>query len=160
MENRRLYLLVLAGLASLVVMAAGSGLWNRPADYASWQYRMFQGICHQLPDRSFHIQGEPMAVNTRCFGIFSGLLTGWMLFPFLPAGIASFRWSMLLWMMVLFQLADWTAGQLSVWNSSDFSRFFSGSGLGVAVAFVVVTRFYPDLYSGRAVTQPFQDHDQ
>ncbi len=50
----------------------------------------FRLFCHQLPERTLHLAGEPMAVCARCAGIAAGLVLGafaplrprlWMLLP-------------------------------------------------------------------------------
>ncbi len=33
---------------------------------------LFSGSCHQMPDRSFWIMGYPMAICSRCLGIYTG----------------------------------------------------------------------------------------
>lgn len=38
-------------------------------------YRLFSTICHQLPDRSWFLQGHPLAVCIRCSAIYLGFLT-------------------------------------------------------------------------------------
>jgi uncharacterized membrane protein len=39
-------------------------------------YLFFSAICHQLPARTWHIHGEPLAVCIRCTGIYFGFLAG------------------------------------------------------------------------------------
>jgi len=39
-------------------------------------YLFFSAICHQLPARSWHIHGEPLAVCIRCTAIYYGFLAG------------------------------------------------------------------------------------
>ena len=39
-------------------------------------YLIFSRICHQIPERSFFIFGQPFAVCHRCSGIYFGLLVG------------------------------------------------------------------------------------
>ena len=45
-------------------------------------YGSFSAICHQLPERSFHLLGYPLAVCARCTGIYAGFLIGLLLYPF------------------------------------------------------------------------------
>ena len=37
-------------------------------------YRLFSAICHQLPDRSWFLDGHPLAVCIRCTAIYAGFL--------------------------------------------------------------------------------------
>lgn len=72
--------LALFGLVSaMLLIAFGTGLWA-PSDladwYISWQKQLFAPVCHQNPGRSLWINGAPMAVCERCFGIYSGLWVG------------------------------------------------------------------------------------
>jgi uncharacterized membrane protein len=39
-------------------------------------YLFFSAICHQLPSRSWHFHGEPLAVCIRCTAIYWGFLAG------------------------------------------------------------------------------------
>ncbi len=72
--------LALFGLVSaLLLIAFGTGLWGESdlaAWYTSWQKTVFSSVCHQNPGRSLWLNGAPMAVCERCFGIYSGLWFG------------------------------------------------------------------------------------
>lgn len=143
MKYKTLYFIILAGLIFILIASFGNGIWNRPLDYTDWQYRVFRGVCHQLPDRSFHINSVPMAVNTRCFGIFSGLLAAWIWVPYLIDITKGEKWpGYFLGITVFVHVIDFLAGQLSVWNSSNFSRFFLGIFLGIALVCMISDQFY------------------
>jgi len=142
MRNRLLYTFTLAGLIFIFVASLGNGIWNRPVNYTDWQYRAFRGVCHQMQDRSFHIREVPMAVNSRCFGIFSGILGTWVLLPLLVAVFRFKTWpGMVLGIAVVVQIIDFIAGQFSAWNSSNFYRFFLGIFLGVALVCMLADQF-------------------
>jgi uncharacterized membrane protein len=58
-------------------LLAGSTLWNlsilaAPLFALPVVYQFFSIICHQDPARSLHVLGEPLAVCTRCTGIYFG----------------------------------------------------------------------------------------
>lgn len=142
MRYKSLYVIVLVGLTLLVFAALGNGILDRPINYSDWQYRAFRGICHQMPERSFAIREVPMAVNARCFGIFSGLWTGWLFVPLFVVSMKKLRWTgVLLSISMALHIIDFTAGHLSVWNSSNFSRFFLGIFLGIAVSCMIADQF-------------------
>jgi len=42
---------------------------------------IFRIICHQQPERSYYIYGHQLPVCARCTGIYTGLLTGCLLYP-------------------------------------------------------------------------------
>lgn len=143
MHYKTLYFFIFAGLIFIFVASIGNGLWNRPLDYADWQYKVFRGVCHQMQDRSFFVNDVPMAVNTRCFGIFTGLLAAWLWVPYLAGFTNGKKWpGYLLSIAVIVQIIDYTAGQLSVWNSSNYSRFFLGIFLGIAFVCMIADQFY------------------
>lgn len=43
---------------------------------AAFVFRLFRGVCHQLPPRTLHLFDEPMAVCARCFALAAGLAIG------------------------------------------------------------------------------------
>ncbi|MEX0771016.1 MAG: DUF2085 domain-containing protein [Balneolaceae bacterium] len=142
MKYKALYLGVLVGLMVLYVASLGSGVWNRPADYTGWPYRMFYGVCHQIPERSFAINGIPMAVNSRCFGIFSGLFLAWLALPLLIRTLQGRIWPVkILGVAVILQIIDFTGSQFAIWSSSNILRFAFGAVLGIAVVMVLTDSF-------------------
>jgi len=57
------------------ILLAGATLWSlsivaAPVLGLSWVYEFFSRICHQDPDRSWHVAGEPLAVCIRCASIY------------------------------------------------------------------------------------------
>ncbi|MEE2778858.1 MAG: DUF2085 domain-containing protein [Acidobacteriota bacterium] len=44
-------------------------------------YWLFHSICHQLPERSFHVLGEPFAACHRCTGLYLGFTLGVAVWP-------------------------------------------------------------------------------
>jgi uncharacterized membrane protein len=105
-------------------------------------------MCHQLPDRSFHLEGIQLPVCARCFGIYGGAALG------SAAGAITLgrRWlarrpllftRSLKWMvtgvaavptLATFAL-EWGFG----WPISNGVRATSAIALGCAVAFVVTS---------------------
>ena len=105
-------------------------------------------ICHQLPDRSFHVQGIQLPVCARCFGLYGGAAVG------SAVGVAGFarRWLAgrpLLWR----QSTKWAATGVAAiptlatfalewgfgWPFSNAVRAIAALPLGFAVALVVVS---------------------
>ena len=59
----------------------GAGLWCSAilsAPLVQWPllYQFFSLVCHQIPGRSWHLDGEPFAVCIRCTSISLGFLAG------------------------------------------------------------------------------------
>src|SRR5687767_6864982 len=40
--------------------------------FSSAVYGAFGRVCHQIPERSFHVVGQPLAVCARCTGLYVG----------------------------------------------------------------------------------------
>ncbi|MCR4396200.1 MAG: DUF2085 domain-containing protein [Candidatus Saccharicenans sp.] len=55
----------------------------RPA-WSSFIYHLFSAVCHQRPERSFFIMGQPLAVCSRCLGFYTGFFLGLLFYPWLP----------------------------------------------------------------------------
>lgn len=74
------------------LLVAGASLWVGSVFLAplagangwavgSWVYAFFDPVCHQRPERSFALWGEPLAVCHRCFGLYTGFLAGLVVLP-------------------------------------------------------------------------------
>ena len=76
--------LLLACLVWLALVFApallGAAGWPQ-ADVLRW---LFHPVCHQIPERSFHVLGEPLAVCARCTGLYLGFTLGVAAWPHLP----------------------------------------------------------------------------
>jgi uncharacterized membrane protein len=128
-KDRKVYFLTLAG--SVVWMAfifLAPYLRSRGAAApAAFIYAVYANVCHQIPARSFHLAGQPLAVCGRCLGIYAGLLAGLLALPLarrfpippLPRPRT----------FVLFTLpiaVDSLAGLIGVWRSPIGVRFLTG----------------------------------
>ena len=76
-----LWLACLGGLALVLAppLLAAAG-WPY-AEVLRW---LLHSICHQIPERSFHLLGEPLAVCQRCTGLYLGFALGVVAWPMLP----------------------------------------------------------------------------
>lgn len=135
MKSKGLYTGVLISLLLLVLFSLGGGLWGAQSTIGHWTGDLFRGICHQNPLRSFHVEGVQMAVNSRCFGVFVGLLTGWCAIPvFIRLGLKKNRllWYLLLALMI--QIIDFSGNLIQLWENSNESRVLLGWFLGFTAA--------------------------
>ena len=107
-------------LAGLAVYAAGSV------------------ICHQLPDRSFHLWSAQMPVCARCTGIYAGAAMMALVMVRgprrrLPAAVLVRRWLAAAALPTVATLAaEWTTGQ-----ASNGVRAIAGLPLGAAVGWAI-----------------------
>lgn len=84
-RNIPILILGLAGLWCTAFVAAPV-LRSLQIPFSSFLYSLFSEVCHQFPDRSFHLEGEPFAVCMRCssiyFSVFASLLAVTFISPF------------------------------------------------------------------------------
>lgn len=102
-------------------------------------YKFFGFLCHQIPERSFYLLDHQFAVCSRCFGVYFGLLTGLVVYPFFRS-IDNIDPLPRFWLFasMLPIGVDWSLGILHVWDNNHASRFVTGMILGVACAVYIV----------------------
>jgi len=69
-----------AAAISVPFLRQGSALESRSAGLITF---FFAPVCHQMPDRCFHLVGQAMPLCSRCSGIYLGALSGVLFFPVL-----------------------------------------------------------------------------
>ena len=112
---------------------------NGYTNFSTPLYSFFSFICHQMPDRSFHIEGEKFGVCSRCFGVYFGLVTGFLVYP-LWRRIDSIEPISRIWLFLALVpiTIDWSLGFFGVWANTFTSRFITGLILGAACATFIV----------------------
>ena len=142
--------MILAVVWAFVVPAAAFAA-TRPASavdtaFAFVVYRIGRLICHQRPERSFHLVGAQLPVCARCTGVYAGAalmaIVGWCR-PRRPArrptvfGHTSWAARRVLLIAVTPMAAtlfyEWTTGHAP----GPWTRALSGAPLGIAVAWIV-----------------------
>lgn len=148
MANKKLYYTLLAAFTGMVFLSLGGGIWGAEQSINHWTGVLFQSVCHQDPTRSLTVFGTPMAVNSRCFGIFAGILAGWILIPFLSVNNFKNNWGLVILLFaVMLQILDYSGNLLGYWENTNMSRVVLGSFLGVAVSlflsdfFITTTKY-------------------
>jgi uncharacterized membrane protein len=129
-------LLALAAAVWLALLILGPIL---PVPLAAMLYALGARICHQRPERSFHLFAAQLPVCARCVGIYSGAAAG--LFVALSARIRRrLSWIPARTLLLvgatptlITLLLEWTGA----WAGSNGARAGAGGTLGVVVAFVV-----------------------
>ena len=137
------YLAILAGatlwcltiVLSPLLLSAGGG-WT---DVGKILHSAFHSICHQLADRSLHIDGEPLAVCIRCSAIYFGFLVGTILY--VPA--SSLRISLvdnraILLASVVPMVVDVILDSIGIHASTPVTRLVTGSVFGLVVPFDII----------------------
>ncbi len=102
-------------------------------------YYFFSFICHQIPERSFHIADEQFAVCSRCFGVYFGLLFGFAVYP-LWRTIEEIEPLPRFWLFLsLIPVSvDWSLTFFGIWENTQLSRFITGMIVGVACSTFIV----------------------
>ena len=131
--------LTIAAVAWLaLIVGAPTAAGGRMPFMAALAYQMGSRICHQRPERSFHIAGTQMPVCARCFGLYAGGASGLAL-----AWAFRRRWSSRVVKSSLFVAAvpialtvglEW----LDVIATSNILRWFTGVPLGLVAGFAIV----------------------
>jgi uncharacterized membrane protein len=117
-----------------------------PTMLAASMYGIGSLICHQRPERSFHLAGAQLPVCARCLGIYAGAALGvivasWSVpyarrVPGLPA--VALLISALPTVVTL--VVEW----FGLWDPGNVLRAAAGMILGAGVAVVVVTLHYDE----------------
>jgi uncharacterized membrane protein len=144
MKNVKSYWLIFAGLSIMLLLSLGGGLWGAEQSIGHWTGKLFEKVCHQNPLRSLAFNGTPMAVNSRCFGIFSGLWFGWLIIPFFVHSAIKKVWiNWFLLLAVMLQIFDYIGNHI-LWENNNVSRVVLGLLLGIAISI-----FLSDLFQSK-----------
>lgn len=131
-------LFVSATIAAPMIEADGGD--NTTA--ASFIYLAYARVCHQIADRSFHIDGYPLAVCSRCFGIYAGYVLGLVIYPF-ARSLARTETPPRIWfLLALAPIAiDFAGDWAGVFDNTLLSRALTGLVAGAAGAFFTLPGF-------------------
>lgn len=102
----------------------------------------FAPACHQIPARSLHIHGVPIAICDRCTGIYFGVVvgvagTGW--FRSFWAAVGARARYLLVGSLVPLGV-DWLGPVLGLWSNDPISRAVTGLVFGVVAASFLTDR--------------------
>jgi uncharacterized membrane protein len=125
-------------LVSLIIVApvaAASG----HSGVAHGIYRAFGTLCHQLPERSYFIDGHKFAVCSRCTGIYVGFAFTLLVYPLIrslrSAAMPPRSWLIL---AALPLAIDFSLTFFGVWENTHTSRLLTGALLGSVAVFYVM----------------------
>lgn len=148
-EKSRFWLYYLFGVtitSFLFIASLGPGLFNHDPSvwYLSWQRELFSALCHQLPSRSFYINGVQMAVCTRCFGIYSSVWIGSIIFPLISRAVKGklTGGKVLMILSFLIIVIDFLGNLTGLWVNTNISRFFTGIFLGLSVTYFMSNEIF------------------
>lgn len=132
-----LTLMILALLFVAPLLLANA--YTQPANLI---YRAFSFLCHQIPERSFHLEGHQLAVCSRCTGIYAGFAASVLFYPVVYSLRKPGSPSRLWLLVACAPLAvDFALGFFGIWENTHLSRFATGAIFGAACALFVVPGF-------------------
>lgn len=123
-----------------------TAIWFAPiAEMNGWTnisapiYKFFSFLCHQQSSRSFHFDLHQFAVCSRCFGIYFGLLAGFIVY-FSIRKIEEIEPIRRIWLFLsLIPMGvDWALTAFGIWENTHFSRFSTGLILGITCSLYIV----------------------
>jgi uncharacterized membrane protein len=126
------------GIVAAIVGAPLALAEGHPA-FASAIYKFFSFLCHQIPERSFHIAGHKFAVCSRCTGLYSG-------FAFATLGYPIFRslkrtdTPRIIWLLLsaVPLLIDFSLTYFGIWQNTHLTRFTTGALFGAVAAIYIL----------------------
>lgn len=131
--------LAVAGFWALLIVLTPVFRANGLTSVSEPLYHFFRYLCHQMPERSFHIAGEQFAVCSRCFGVYFGIIAGFLAYPLFrnitDIGPIPRYW---LFLSLIPVSVDWSLTALGIWENTHLSRFVTGLILGFACAVFIV----------------------
>ncbi len=144
-QKKGLYISLLIVSSGLLIIGLGPGLFNHPdlGGY-SWQHMVFDPVCHQIPERSFSINGQSMAVCSRSLGIYGGFAVMVLLMPLIPRFFTVIN-SLLLKLIIasiVVNFVDVLVNYFSIWSNTLHSRFWLGASFGVSLALYLTNEFF------------------
>jgi uncharacterized membrane protein len=102
-------------------------------------YGAFAPLCHQLPERSYFIDGHKLAVCSRCTGIYAGFAFTLLLYPLVRSlrNTATPPRSVLI-LAALPLAIDFSLTFFGFWENTHTSRLLTGALLGSVAVFYVM----------------------
>jgi uncharacterized membrane protein len=125
-------------VVSLIVIAPLAAATGHD-EIARGVYRAFGAFCHQLPERSYFIDGHKLAVCSRCTGLYAGFALTLLAYPLIRSLRATAtpapKWLVL---AALPTLIDFSLRFLGIWENTHTSRLLTGLLPGGAAVFYVM----------------------
>ncbi len=126
---------LLVMLIVVAPLAAASGYH----ELARGIYGAFRVLCHQLPERSYFIDGHKLAVCSRCTGIYAGFVLVLLLYPLIRSlrttAVPARKWLVL---ATIPTLIDFSLTFFGIWENTHTSRLLTGLLLGGVAVFYVM----------------------
>jgi len=125
-------------ILSLIIGAPLAQAQGYPS-FALTVYKGFSFVCHQIPERSFHVAGGQFAVCSRCTGLYAGFAAAALVYP-LGRSLKRTNAPRRLWLILAAAplAIDFALGYFAIWPNTHLSRFATGALLGAVAVFYVM----------------------
>ena len=102
-------------------------------------YGVFSYLCHQIPERSFHVAGAQFAVCSRCTGLYAGFTIAILSFP-LFRSLRNTDTPRIIWLFAsaLPLAVDFSLTYFGIWQNNHFTRFTTGALFGAVAAIFIL----------------------
>ena len=131
--------LAIAAFILILILLAPIAAAHNYSHLAIIAYRSFAAICHQLPERSYFIEGHPLAVCARCAGIYGGFGMLLVLYPLIRPLHSTYlppaKW---LFLGAVPLAIDFSLTFFGIWENTHTSRLLTGMLLGGVTVFYVM----------------------
>ena len=125
-------------IVALIVGAPLAQAHGHP-EFAAAIYRTFSFVCHQIPERSFHLAGHQFGVCSRCTGLYVGFAVAALVYPLARSLKRTDTPSRLWLILATLPLAiDFALGYFSIWQNTHLSRFLTGALLSSVAVFYIM----------------------
>jgi uncharacterized membrane protein len=125
-------------IVGLIVVAPLAQAHGHP-EFAAAIYKAFSFVCHQIPERSFHVAGHQFAVCSRCTGLYAGFAVAALVYSLVRSLQRTDTPSPVWLILATMPLAiDFALGYFSIWENTHLSRFLTGALLSSVAVFYVM----------------------
>jgi uncharacterized membrane protein len=128
-------LIVVAGLFWLALLVSGPFL---PVVPAALTYVVSSLVCHQIPERSFHVGAVQLPVCARCLGIYSGFAMAALVALVTRSRVTGVQARIIALAGAVPTIATVAAEWAGLWRTSNVVRLMAGLPLGAALGLVVI----------------------
>jgi uncharacterized membrane protein len=125
--------------AALFVAPAASASSPLVSSFSAAVYAAGSIVCHQRPERSFHLSGRPLPVCARCTGLYVSAVVGGLLTLVMSGaapGPRRAKWT--LGVASLPTVVTWTGEFAGLMHPSNATRAIAAIPLGLVAAWLVV----------------------
>lgn len=146
-----------ATLVLVAFLVLTGWLLNTPEGFSGKAHAVGYALCHQIPERSFSINGQPIALCARCTGMYVGAMLAFvyqMLLGRRRGGLPEKKHGAVLGIFFLAFAVDGTNSALSLflgqgllYEPNNILRLFTGMGMGLVMAAMLLPTFHQTAWS-------------